>query len=49
MVGPRPMVGRVLDVNGPRQDPLMPKDDGLAGDLNDRCHWGSLGDVAASN
>jgi hypothetical protein len=40
--------GRVLAVNCTQRAPTRPKEMPSAGELNDRSHWGSLGDVAAS-
>src|SRR5262249_19322864 len=40
--------GRVLAVNWTPRAPTRPKATPSHGHLNDRCHWGSLGDVTAS-
>ena len=41
--------GRVLAVNCTQRAPTRPKEMPSAGELNDRCHWRPLGDVAASS
>jgi hypothetical protein len=40
--------GRVLAVNGSQRAPIGAKSEASRGGLNDRCHWGSLGDVGPS-
>ena len=40
-------VGRVLAVNCAQPAPTGPKAEAFSKDLSDRCHWGSLADVAA--